>query len=183
VKTLITADYVRQALNYDPKTGEFRWRERPQEHFHDGKYPAMRICAVWNARYAETVAGNIGYYGYHQIEIAGRLYRAHRLAWLYMTGAWPSIDIDHRDLDRANNRFANLRLATPAQNMRNTALRSTNKSGVKGVYWNKQSRKWCAQITHNGKQIHLGYFDTIEDAAATYAAAAAKYHGEFARAA
>jgi len=148
--------------------GEFRWRARQDRR------------AQCNALFAGKIAGTFSY-GYRQIMIDYRLYLAHRLAWLYQTGAWPPDQIDHIDCDKGNNRFANLRLATNSQNQQNRGVRSDNTSGHKGVCWHRRDRKWSARIRHNGKTMHLGYFDTIEQASAAYASASLKYHGGFAR--
>jgi hypothetical protein len=88
--------------------------------------------------------------------------------------------IDHIDLNPLNNRRSNIRLATRAQNARNSTRR-TNTSGYKGVHWHKRLHKWSAQIQENKNHRHLGYFDTAEAAAIAYNVAARKYHGEFAR--
>jgi hypothetical protein len=84
-------------------------------------------------------------------------------------------------MDRADNRWANLRMATRAQNKANTRPCAANTSGVKGVHWHKSAHKWRARIKVNGKRRHLGFFCTPESAAAAYAAAAEKYFGEFSR--
>lgn len=118
--------------------------------------------------------------GYILIRLEGRLYRAHRLAWLYMTGEWPSEMIDHKDGDRANNRFINLRDARGGQNHHNGRMRKTNSSGYKGVSWSKGAEKWSAQIKVNWVKIHLGLFEDPYEAHKAYVSAAAKYHGEFA---
>lgn len=86
--------------------------------------------------------------------------------------------VDHINGNRADNRRANLRVCTPGENGKNKTLFVTNKSGHRGVYWNKN--KWRAQICVNRKQIYLGRFDTLEDAAQAYKDAAIKHHGEFA---
>lgn len=98
-----------------------------------------------------------------------------------MTGKWPVEHIDHKDMNGANNRWDNLREATVFQNHWNVALTSRNKSGVKGVRWDKRSGKWLAEIRDKNKKIWLGLHDTIEAATAAYRAGALKYHGEFAR--
>jgi len=171
----LTADYVRSILHYAPETGVFTWRERPCEHF-----ATLNACGVWNSRCAGKTAGNIDR-GYVQITIDGRPYRAHRLAWLYMTGEWPINDIDHASLDRSDNRFANLREATRSQNGANRRAMSNNTSGVKGVSWHASTRKWQARIQVAGKSKPLGYFDDLEAAAAAYERAAHETFGEFAR--
>jgi len=179
--TDITAERLREVLSYDPETGEFRWRERPVENFRNGAHTAAHTCARCNTRWAGKNAGAFNTDGYRRITIDGCLYHAHRLAWVMMTGNWPPAQIDHRDLDKANNRFDNLRLATNSQNGHNCGAYSNNTSGVKGVSWRKQRGKWGAEITHNGKRFFLGYFDTRAEAAAAYAKAAVDLHGDFAR--
>jgi AP2 domain len=90
-------------------------------------------------------------------------------------------EIDHTNLDKTDNRFENLRDATRSKDGANLRALRTNTSGAKGVCWDKRCGKWKASIQHDGKCYHLGYRDTREEAAALYAAAAEKYHGEFAR--
>ncbi len=89
--------------------------------------------------------------------------------------------VDHKDGNGLNNQQYNLRLATNAQNGRNRGKQHNNTSGYKGVYWNKQDRKWRANIRCDGRIIHLGYFVNSEDAARAYNDAAIKYFGEFAK--
>jgi len=175
MKKHISSEYLRQILNYDHGNGEIRWRVRPREHF-----TTNRACSTWNARFAGKIAGAL-FIGYRRITIDYKPYLAHRLAWLYMTGDWPSGDLDHVNLDKSSNSFTNLRLATRSQNMANTKVQSNNTSGVKGVCLDKHRNKWLVQIKHNGKKIYIGRYDTIEEADAAYAHAAAKYHGEFGR--
>lgn len=95
----------------------------------------------------------------------------------------PGLDqeVDHIDRDGLNNRRSNLRLASRSENARNQGRRSTSASGFKGVTWHQRSKKWAATISVLGKQIHLGLFQTPQDAHATYVAAATELHGEFAR--
>lgn len=89
--------------------------------------------------------------------------------------------IDHINGDRKDNRLKNLRLVTKQQNLQNRAVSSANKSGYKGVYLNKNRKRWCAAITPNGKSMFLGTYDTPELAAKAYNEAAVKYFGEYAR--
>jgi len=134
-----------------------------------------------NSVKAGDVAGRGSGGGYRQISVDNRLYLAHRLAWLYMTGEWPEVQIDHVNMDRADNRFVNLRQATRSENKGNMRAQANNASGLKGVYWHKRAGKWCAQINTNGTRRHLGCFDSPEAAHAAYIASAKKHFGEFAR--
>ena len=106
----LTAAEVRSLLDYDPDTGVFTWRIRP------GTTPAE---CTFNARNGGKIAGAINGDGYRCISVHDRSYRATRLAWLYVTGEWPALEIDHEDGDVANDRFANLRLADRQQQQRN----------------------------------------------------------------
>lgn len=160
---MLDATTLRELLNYNAETGTFTWRVRmgpnaPEE--------SKTGCA--NKR------GNV------RIKIKGRHYLAHRLAWLYVHGEWPPDEIDHINGIRSDNRIVNLRPATRSQNQRNIGRRSDNSSGVKGVTWHKHARKWQAQIQTNGKNVYLGRFDNVSDAAEAYSRAAAERHGEFA---
>lgn len=161
----LTRERLSQVMGYDPETGLF-----------------TRLINTANRPVGE-VAGTLKSSGYILLDIDGHRYRAHRLAWLYMTGAWPSLDVDHRNRVRSDNRWDNLREATCVQNGANSPKKRFNRSGYKGVYWNKQRGKWAAKINPNRKQVHLGFYDRVEDAAAAYERAAPEYFGEFARAA
>lgn len=159
----ISAEKVRRLLDYDPTTGVFRWRvSRGQLK-------------------AGSIAGAFDSFGHRQIRINRRKYLAHRLAWLYVTGAWPDGDLDHEDLDPANNRFANLRLATPAQNQHNRALQKNNTSGFKGVSFRRRTGNWSAYIGINWKKQHLGCFSSPEAAHEAYVKASRKLHGNYGR--
>jgi hypothetical protein len=125
------------------------------------------------------VAGSLNRQGYIRIAIDYKYYLAHRLAWLYVYGEWPSGRLDHRDLDRANNRIANLRPATDMQNCANAKRRVDNSTGFKGV--STRQGRYIAQINRDGRRICLGRFDTPEAAHEAYKAAALKHFGEFAR--
>lgn len=160
----LTAERLRELLDYDPETGVFTWRVRRGSTAQKG-----------------TKAGCHCAYGYTVIRIDDRLHRANRLAWLYMVGEWPSEHVDHINRVRDDDRWSNLRLATNAQNCANAARSKNNKSGFKGVYWGRREQKWIAKITPNRKQKQLGCFDRVEDAAEAYKRAAIEYYGEFAR--
>jgi hypothetical protein len=166
----LTVQQLRDALDYDHTTGRFYWRRRKGVHH------------TTNVRYAGKEAGHrCPRLGYVLLGFNGRLYRAHRLAWLYVFGEWPAGDLDHINGDGFDNRTANLREATRTQNNGNMRMPSHNTSGLKGAYWDKRAERWMSQIKHQGRQHYLGYFDTAEQAHAAYAAAAVRLHGEFAR--
>jgi len=176
----LTVDIVRQLLDYDPKSGVFRWRKRAVKMFADGPRQ-NNACATWNSRYAGNVAGTPDKDNYLQINIFKKQYKAHRLAWFIQTGSWPEGDIDHANCDPIDSRLANLRAATRSQNHANKGTRADNTSGRKGVSWDKSRRKWVAHIGRNGRIYHLGRFNSAEDASASYSEAAQRLYGEFAR--
>jgi hypothetical protein len=156
-----SAQELRDLLTYIPDTGAFIWREG-QRSGRD--------------------AGTIEAEGYRTITIHGRQYKAHLLAWYYTTGEWPENQVDHRDNDRANNRWENLRAATNRENQFNKGPNKNNRSGFKGVYLSTSNRRrpWKAKISVYGKNVHLGYFDTAEAAQNAYLAMAVQLSGEFA---
>lgn len=162
---------LKSVLDYDPETGFFCWK-------------AEKSNDRTNSRVGKVV-GSRASNGYWRIWLFGEERMAHRLAWLWMTGEWPApgIDIDHKDADRANNIWSNLRLATRSQNNANCKRPSPNKSGLKGVYFHKAAQKWCVQIKKDGRRIYLGLFLSKEDAKAVHDAKALELYGEFARAA
>jgi hypothetical protein len=162
---MLTAERLRDLLDYDPVTGIFTWRMWRGGTAHEG-----------------SVAGSLNTSGYLLIKVEGRLYGAGPLAWLYMTGSWPDVDIDHRDLDKANNRFENLRQATRPQNIQNTRVRKTNLTGLKGVTRHREcDGYYIARITVAGERRYLGFFDCPVAAHLAYLIEADKAFGEFAR--
>lgn len=161
---LIIASELRSILHYDPVTGIFRWAMDRSQTFRKG-----------------MVAGGVNPFGYRLIKIDGRSYMEHRLAWLWMTGSWPEHQIDHSNMVKSDNRWANLREATKSQNLANTRPRS-NKTGLRGVTVDRYG-KWISQIQFNKKKICIGLFDTPEEAHAAYVKKQKELFGEFARAA
>jgi hypothetical protein len=165
IRKLPPRELVQQLLRYDVTTGEFIWRPRAD--------------AWWNARYAGKSAGSVKPGGRIDVAIGHKLYKAHRLVWLYIHGEPVPDVIDHIDHDKLNNRFTNLRAATKLQNGANSGKRKNNTTGIKGVgLWHGYYR---ARIMFEGKDISLGYFQTIEEAAKARFDAASRLHGVFAR--
>lgn len=158
----LTAERLREVLNYCPETGNFYWRLQLNSRSVVGSIAGKRDKL------------------YVYIGIDRARYAAHQLAWLYMTGRWPHPLIDHIDGDGHNNAFANLREATHRQNQFNRKAMAGCKSGYKGVTKHSPCGRWQARIRIEGKTKHLGYFDTPESARDAYLAAARQYHGEFA---
>lgn len=158
---------LRQLLRYEPETGKLFWCERPREMFR-----CNRSCSTWNARFAgkEAFTADNGE-GYRQGAIFGKLHYAHRVIWALHYGAWPSEIFDHRDGDRANNRIENLRDVSANINARNIRMSATNTSGVNGVRWDRERKKWAAFIWRDGRNRYLGRFETIGAAAAARKAA------------
>lgn len=171
-KASLTQVRLRELLVYDDVTGLFTWRDN---RVHDSSNNIFIR--------AGTLAGHIrpcGRSSYSQIKVDNKLYRAHRLAWLYVYGHIPQM-IDHIDGDGTNNAISNLRKCTPVQNGANRRICRRNTSGYKGA--TKCGNKWRALIKKDGKNYHLGLFDDVASAHAAYIAKAIELSGEFARAA
>ena len=158
---MLTKEQVRLELNYDPETGIFT-RKTPSKKYKIG----------------EIVGCNSNKYIY--VRCNKKQHYAHRLAWLYMYGYWPKI-VDHINGNTEDNRICNLREATLSQNQHNSTIPKNNTSGVKGIYFNKESQKWMARVYLNNKCIYLGIFQNIEDAQKTIVNARKQYHGIFAK--
>ena len=154
----LTAERLREILSYDPETGHFHWRVRAGRHK------------------AGDMAGSLIKDRYIQICVNRVRFLAHRLAWLYVHGKWPTDQIDHINGTKGDNRIANLREATNAENLQNQRVRCTNKSRYPGVCWDTLKGKWRAQIRFGGKTIYLGLYSDAMDAAAARAKAKAQYH-------
>ncbi|HZS57551.1 MAG TPA: HNH endonuclease signature motif containing protein [Bryobacteraceae bacterium] len=158
-------EYLRTILDYAPETGLFTWKVRKD------------VTKTWNTRYAGTLAHSVGSGNRIRISIGRVRYKAHRLAWAYVHGEIPlGMHIDHIDGDTSNNRIANLRLATHAQNAANSRPRRP----LKGAYPAPKGR-WRSHIKVNQRLIYLGHFATETEAHAAYCTAAREYFGEFMR--
>lgn len=151
-----------ELIRYEPLTGWFYYANSR------GKYKTGDVAGWWDG-------------SSYKLRIGGVQYLAHRLAWFYITGEWPAEEIDHKDGDRSNNIFSNLRLASSSQNKCNKLNYTVSESGSRGVYPNRKGGPpWRSTIQVGGRQIHLGLFYTIPEASAAYLEAAELYHGEFA---
>ena len=159
---MITVQQLRALLDYEPATGLFRWRLRK------------------GTKSAGAIAGKRQSCGYIQITIDRRYYYAHRLAWLHAFGKWPADQIDHINRDRADNRLANLRAASPQLNAANAKVNRNSLSGHKGVRYSRRDKAWLARIYINGRAIYLGTHQSIDAAANAYADAAREHFGAFA---
>lgn len=138
---------------------------------------------VWKKKLSnKTIPGNkVGYpdaHGYIQFGFFGRMVKAHRMIFLWHHGCSPE-SIDHINHDTKDNRIENLRAATTQQNSRNARIRKDSGTGRKGVHYFKQTGRYQAYVGHNGQNIHVGYFDTAEDAHKARSKLAEKLHGEF----
>lgn len=156
----LTAARLRELLSYDPDTGTFRWRYSRQK------------------AKAGSVAGSLHRTaGYILIGIDGHHHYAHRLAWLYTTGGWPSNTIDHIDGDRKNNRWSNLRDVPHSVNVENVRKpRRHSASQLLGARQCKKSGRWDSHITINKRLIYLGSFATAREAHEAYLAAKRERH-------
>lgn len=160
---MLTLERLKQLLRYDPDTGMFTWLAQ-------------------QGKRADLVGEAAGFdvNGYIGICVDYEKYPAHCLAWFYVHGEWPALEVDHRNRKRSDNRIGNLRQATHKQNTYNQSLRESSSTGVIGVARDSQTGKFRAHITVDGKTIHLGRFFALEDAVTVRRVAERRYFGEFA---
>lgn len=167
----LTPEIIRELISYDPESGKMTWAVRDEKWF-----PAKRLCATWNTRYAgreALTASSSG--GYLRGNVFDRNVKAHRIAWMHYHGRAP-IEIDHINGVRTDNRIVNLReVADRTENLRNMGLRPDNKSGVTGVCWDAYTSRWKAEIMIRCRSINLGWFDSVSDASKARDLANIKY--------
>lgn len=171
------AAFLWECFDPDFESGALTWKRRPRWHF-----ATTLAHAAWLGRHAGKPAGHICELGYLMVQIKApglttRPWLGHRLLWAMKHGNLPE-NIDHANGDRADNRMANLRAATDAQNNRNTPKR---RAGLKGVSVNDSGR-FSAAIGAGGRRYRIGTFGTEQEAHDAYVSAAKRLHGEFARA-
>ena len=156
----ITQERLKELVSYDPDTGVFMRRTRTSNRVDMSK-----------------PIGSMDTHGYLWASIDGKTYRLHRLAFTYMTGSINDCDVDHINMNRADNRFSNLRQVSRSVNMQNKRRPSSNnKSGFVGVCYDSRMEKYCAHIRFGGKNRYLGSFETPEAAHAAYVAAKRESH-------
>ena len=160
----LNLEFLKTLLSYNPDTGAIAWNVK-------------RGRSGVN-KYAGGVNKNDGY---AYVNLNKKRILAHRLAWALHYGEWPETPLDHINMIRSDNRIANLRKATVAENNRNRTKQSNNSTGYKGVTFHKIEKKFHAKIMVNKQRISLGYFNTAEEASAAYIKASEEHHGQFAR--
>lgn len=163
MRAKLTQQYLKEILDYNSETGVFVWLYSPNGFVKVG-----------------DEAGAINLNGYAHIRINYRHYKTHRLAYLYMTGRWPKGDMDHKDQNKINNAWSNLRDCTHSKNMANRSKPKNNTSGFKGVSWHKPTKKWQARVACKKESIYLGLFDCEIEAAKAYNKKAVELFGEYA---
>jgi len=149
IKTNLTVDELKHFLTYDPTSGEF-----------------TRSVQVGPFK-KNSVAGTKLNTGYISIRVNGTYFQSHRLAWLYTYGVWPTGYIDHINHNKSDNRICNLRDVSWSENLHNLkSAKVSNKSRLLGV--SPYKNRWIAQIQKDKRKLHIGVFDTPEEAHAAY---------------
>jgi len=138
---MLTQKKLKELLHYNPETGLF-----------------TRLVHRSSNATIGRIAGCANLDGYIMIKIGKRLYSAHRLAFLYITGEWPADQMDHVNHIRDDNKWLNLNPVSSSENSRNVSMRKNNTSGIVGVFWDKSKNRWVAQIRKSRKQVNIGAF-------------------------
>jgi len=157
----LTQERLKKALYYNPDTGIFTWNEGASLTEEDRLFNQEAGCLTSN--------------GYIQIRLDNKSFGAHRLAWLYTYGYLPEKGISHINHIRNENWIKNLQEVSRKCNLRKQKISATSKSGIAGVYWSIRNKKWQVQIGVNNKQIYIGHYEILFDAAKARYAAEQKY--------
>ncbi|AUR95728.1 hypothetical protein NVP1211B_32 [Vibrio phage 1.211.B._10N.222.52.F11] len=155
VINMLTQQYLKSRLSYSRSTGVFTWKEKAGNSQHD---------KIFNSKFKNKVAGSLNEHGYIIISIDGSPYKAHRLAWLYVYGAFPEGEIDHLKGVKSDNRIEMLSDVTRFENSKNRPLQRNNKSGVVGVSWDSSRERWTVRLGSQGNYKFLGRFLSFVDA-------------------
>lgn len=160
----LSAARAREVLDYDPLTGVFIRKVRLAQRHQVGDR-------------ADFIVTGGQLKGYSRISVDGKRYLAHRVAWLYVHGDWPAGLLDHKNGLKSDNRIDNLRPADHRLNNENQrGPRADGSSGYLGVHWDRLTEKWRARVTTGGRSIHVGLYDSAEEAHAAYVTAKRKIH-------
>lgn len=167
----VVEDEIHRKLDYDPITGNLRWKKIEVLRNGDNMY---------NTKFAGKIAGTIktskNVEGYNYIHIAGKILRAHRIAWFLYYGQWPTGEINHINHIRGDNRIMNLEVVTREQQTKNASMRRDNNTGITGVSLRKwKNVRWIAQINVDKKGVWLGSYTTLFEAACARRSAEIKY--------
>lgn len=162
--------YLNSVLEYCPETGVLTWKHRPENHFK-----CLGVFKAWNTRFSGKPAGSPNGSGYRQVNLDGKVYLAHRVIWTMVHGDLGPNDIDHINGDRSDNRLENIRSVSRTLNLRNSATKSRGAIGVCGVSRHTLTGKYRAYVGIDGKQVHLGFFENVDDAIAARAEANKAY--------
>lgn len=163
VTSALALSTVQELLSYNPTDGVFTWRVKRNNFVKEG-----------------SVAGCADTCGHIMIRINGVAYLAHILAWFIQTGEWPEKEVDHIDRNPANNSWCNLHYATDAENAQNRGIASNNTSGVKGVSYEPNRKKYRGKVTFNGVTHLTKRCDTLAEAEYLTVKLRKNLHGEFA---
>lgn len=159
----LTQDELKRLLHYNPDTGEFHWRVNRSNGVKAGDLTGTRTQT-----------------GYVVISVLNKTRKAHRLAWLYMTGEFPPDYIDHVNCNKSDNSWSNLRCATNSENQRNRG-RFGGAAGMKNVVFVEKRKKFQVSLKVAGKEKFIGYYEDAELADLVAHAAREKFHGPFAK--
>jgi hypothetical protein len=160
-QSLLNQELLKELVNYDPNTGVFAWKKIRPGVSSSKKFGSLKPS------------------GYIVVLINKKLYRLHRLAWLYMTGEWPENEIDHINGNKADNRFCNIRKATKAENNWNKKVRKDSTTGVKNVLYYPKYQSYYVRITANKIAHSFGPFKTKDQAALVAKEKRAEIHKNF----
>jgi hypothetical protein len=161
---MLTRENLKEYINYDPGTGKMVWIKKGRG-LTLGKEVGSITC------------GDNGYY-YRRMKFEGRMVAAHRVIWLYMTGEYPEMLVEHVDKDTLNNKWCNLRLTSMSKRCSKSVIPKNNKTEIAGVSFNKKGKAWRASISVGKKAIYLGIYKDFFEACCARKSAEARYHNQ-----